>query len=343
MWQSCHRLLTGVGESVLRVTGLMLVGLLLVLMSIPLPALAEKRIALLIGNQAYATDVGPLKNPLNDIHLVGAALAKVGFEVMAPVQDANRGRILYAAHDFAGRLQAAGPEAIGFFYYSGHGVALDGDNFLIPINVKSTARRELDVEGIKLSDIINILNDRAPRAVHFIVFDACRNNLGGARGAKGFIPIDACMLIAFSTAPGTTASDQGDNSGPYAQALAIQLVRPGNHSDLFFEVRKRVADITAQEQIPWTMDGLMRRVHFGGLAVGPPPQPMSPGPLYTPSPPPQPPLAKPVPAPTAPQPAKPRSDASIECSRRADSLSLHGKERYDFRAKCFQEFREKSQ
>jgi len=164
-----------------------------VLLAALLPSLAraEARIALLIGNQGYATDVGPLKNPLNDIRLVGAALAKVGFEVMAPVQDANRGSILYAAHDFAGRLQAAGPEAVGFFYYSGHGVALDGDNFLIPINVKSTTRRELDVEGIKLSDIINILNDRAPQAVHFIVFDACRNNLGGVRGAKGFIPVDA--------------------------------------------------------------------------------------------------------------------------------------------------------
>src|SRR5215831_16535775 len=82
-------------------------------------AQAEPRIAMLIGNQDYATDVGPLKNPLNDIRLVGAALAKVGFEVMTSVQDANRGRILYAAHDFAGRLQAAGPEAVGFFYYSG--------------------------------------------------------------------------------------------------------------------------------------------------------------------------------------------------------------------------------
>jgi uncharacterized caspase-like protein len=299
---------------------------------------AETRIALLIGNQGYATDVGPLKNPLNDIRLVGAALAKVGFDVMTLVQDANRGRILYAAHDFAGRLQAAGPEAVGFFYYSGHGVALDGDNFLIPINVKSTTRRELDVEGIKLSDIINILNDRAPQAVHFIVFDACRNNLGGVRGAKGFIPVDAKpgMLIAFSTAPGTTASDQGENSGPYAQALAIQLVRPGNHSDLFFEVRKRVADITAREQIPWTMDGLMRRVNFGvngGIPAGPPPRPVTPAPEYAPSP--QPPVAIPEPA--------IRSEMSILCSRRADALGLHSEARKEFRAKCFEEFRAKSQ
>jgi len=103
--------------------------------------------------------------------------------------------------------------------------------------------------------------------VHFIVFDACRNNLGGIRGAKGFVPVaeKPGMLIAFSTAPGAAASDEGKDSGPYAAALATELVQPGlNHGDMFFEVRTRVARSTAQEQIPWTQDGLMRRVHFGG-------------------------------------------------------------------------------
>jgi uncharacterized caspase-like protein len=102
-----------------------------------LPAAAfaqtEKRIALLIGNQGYPAEVGPLKNPHKDIRLVGAALAKVGFEVLASVQDASHDQILYATHDFADRLRAAGPNAVGFLYYSGHGVAVGGDNFLIPV------------------------------------------------------------------------------------------------------------------------------------------------------------------------------------------------------------------
>jgi len=83
---------------------------------------------------------------------------KVGFQVLAPVKDASRDQILYAAHDFADRPHAAGPDAVGFLYYSGHGVAVGGDNFLIPINVKSTTRRDLDVEGIKLTGILTILN-----------------------------------------------------------------------------------------------------------------------------------------------------------------------------------------
>jgi carboxyl-terminal processing protease len=234
---------------------------------LPAHARAEARIALLIGNQGYATEVGPLKNPYRDVAIVGAALAKVGFEILAPVRDANRDQILFAAHDFADRLHAAGPDAVGFFYYSGHGVAVGGDNFLIPVNVRSTTRRDLDVSGVKLAEIITILNESAPQAVHFIVFDACRNNLGGVRGAKGFVPVaeKPGMLIAFSTAPGATASDTGMDSGPYAAALAAELLEPGlSHSDMFFEVRTRVAASTAQEQIPWTQDGLMRRVQFGG-------------------------------------------------------------------------------
>jgi formylglycine-generating enzyme required for sulfatase activity len=245
---------------------------LLLVVLFPSGVLAEKRIALVIGNQGYATDVGPLKNPHKDIFILGAALARVGFEILAPLRDATRDQILYAVHDMADRLRAAGPDAVGFFYYSGHGVAVDGDNFLIPVNVRSTTRRDLDVGGIKLTEIVAILNESAPQAVHFIVFDACRNNLGGIRGARGFVPVaeKPGMLIAFSTAPGATASDDGKDSGPYAAALAAELVEPGlNHSDMFFEVRTRVAASTAQEQIPWTQDGLMRRVHFGGEVANP--------------------------------------------------------------------------
>ena len=93
-------------------------------------------------------------------------------------------KILCAAHDFADRLHSAGPDAVGFLYYSGHGVAVGGDNFLIPVNAKSTTRRDLDVGDIKLTEIIAILNESSPQAVHFIVFDACRSNLGGIGGAK---------------------------------------------------------------------------------------------------------------------------------------------------------------
>jgi len=265
--------------SPLRALAAWALGLLLA----PLSSEAQepKRLALLIANQSYVAEVGPLKNPRNDIRHVGAALAQAGFDLGAPLTDATREQTLAGLHEFADRLAAAGPGVIGFLYYSGHGVAIGGDNVLVPVNVKSTSTRELEISGVKLVDITTTLSERAPHAVHFIVFDACRNNLAGTRGAKGFVPVAERpgMLIAFSTAPGSTASDEGEGGGPYAAALAAEMTVPGrNHDDMFFEVRRRVAQTTRQEQVPWTQDGLLRHVHFGGQAI------QAPGPHADPSP-----------------------------------------------------------
>src|SRR5438874_2597374 len=89
---------------------------------------AEKRVALLIGNQAYKPSVGVLVNPLNDIRIVGDALKAVGFEVLKPTENAKRAGMLRAINDFASRLKAAGEGAVGFLYYSGHGIASLGEN-----------------------------------------------------------------------------------------------------------------------------------------------------------------------------------------------------------------------
>ena len=98
-------------------------------------ALADKRIALLIGNKDYKPGVGALGNPLNDVRVIGDALKAVGFEVLLPVHNARRAEMLLAIHAFAARLKTAGPNAVGFLYYSGHGIASAGENYLIPIDV----------------------------------------------------------------------------------------------------------------------------------------------------------------------------------------------------------------
>lgn len=157
--------------------------------------------------------------------------------------------MLIAVHEFADKLKAAAPDAIGFLYYAGHGVAVGNDNVVVPVNVQGTSRRELEISGVRLGETIGILNEGAPQAVHFVVFDACRN-LAGGRGTRGFVPVAERpgMLIAFSTAPNTAASDgEGKSSGPYAAALASELVAPGRyHGDMFFEVRTKVANATRQ-------------------------------------------------------------------------------------------------
>ena len=238
------------------------------------PALAKKRVALLIGNAGYKAEVGPLRNPHNDIELVGDALQRVGFDVMQPIKDATRTDILVAVHAFAEKLKSAGSDAVGFFYYSGHGVASSGENFIVPVEVGQVSRLRMSLGGVRQSELIKILREIAPQAAHYLVFDACRNNLGGSRGGKGFVPIkqESGLLIAFATAPGQLASDLGERGGPYAKALAAEIVRPGIPDLLMFHrVRVAVSKATAGGQIPWTMDGIQRpqRLMLGGAK--PPP------------------------------------------------------------------------
>jgi len=240
------------------------------------PATAEKRIALVIGNKDYPQAVGPLKNPHKDIAVVAKALTKVGFAVMPEVKNATREQLLIAVHEFADNLKTAGADAIGFVYYSGHGLALAGQNYLVPVDVDEPNARMLSIRGITQEEVIGILENAAPQAVHYLVFDACRNNLGGWRGAKGFVPERQRngIMIAFSTAPGMTASDEGPFGGPYATALAAELVKPGQ-SDLymFHKVRVAVDRKTNGDQVPWIEDGIRRRdrIMFGGKSTIVPP------------------------------------------------------------------------
>src|SRR5262245_23288538 len=232
-------------------------------------ALAEKRIALLIGNRDYKPGVGALVNPVNDILLVGDALKAVGFEVLRPAQNAKRADMLIAIHDFASKLKSAGVDPVGFLYYSGHGIASAGENYLIPVDVDEPSTMLLSVQGVKQSEVLAILRNEAPNAAHYLVLDACRNTLQGARGGKGFVPVgqQSGVLVAFAAEPGKTASDTGAGSGPYAAALAAELVKPGQNDLLMFHrVRVAVMDKTSGDQVPWTEDGIQRRerVLLGG-------------------------------------------------------------------------------
>ena len=228
---------------------------------------ARERLALLIGNAGYVDAVGPLANPHHDIEHVGQALKSAGFDILPRIRDATREQMLTSVYDLAERLEKAGPGAIGFFYYSGHGASAtsQGPNYLIPIDAKKMSRRAMRASGVGLNDLIDILERAAPNASKFIVFDACRNELRGSKGSKGFVPVQqrAGSLIAFATALGETAADGHERVGPYARALAQQIAVPGqDHLSLFFEVRRSVSKATQGDQIPWTRDGLLQRVVF---------------------------------------------------------------------------------
>jgi hypothetical protein len=152
---------------------------------------------------------------------------------------------------------------------------------LIPTDVDEPSTVLLSIQGVKQSEVLGILRGEAPNAAHYLVLDACRHTLRGARGGKGFVPVgqQSGVLVAFAAEPGKTASDIGEGSGPYAAALATELVKPGQ-SDLimFHRVRVAVMDKTKGDQVPWTEDGIQRRerVLFGGEVKAPPSSQVSP-------------------------------------------------------------------
>src|SRR5262245_17520451 len=191
--------------------------------------------------------------------------------------------MLIAIYAFAKKLNAAGPDAVGFLYYSGHGIASAGENYLIPTDVDQPSTVQLSVQGVKQSEVLAILRGEAPNAAHYLVLDACRSTLQSVRGGKGFLPAgqQSGVLVAFAAEPGKTASDLGRESGPYASALAAELVKPGQNDLLMFHnVRVAVIQKTGGDQVPWTEDGIQRpqRVMFGGetkaAPAAPPSQPV---------------------------------------------------------------------
>ncbi len=210
-------------------------------------AQAEPRLALLIGNQDYAAKVGPLKNPLRDIELVGAALEKLGFTV-TKLANASKAQMDEAIRRHADQVRRAGPGAVSFFYYSGHGAVNPETNvnYLVPADLDSAESDALWYRSVEQPYLIELLSQRAKNATHFIVFDACRNelNIGGEAGKglgadKGFVPVGdvSGILIAYATAQKKTAAD----TGVFARILAEELVKPGVEAfAVFREVQVRV-------------------------------------------------------------------------------------------------------
>jgi len=252
-------------------------------------ALAEKRVALLIGNQNYTSEIGRLTNPHNDIALLESALKRLGFEVTT-VRDAGLAALHQAVNGYVRRVRAAGVDAIGFFYYGGHGAADAGTNYLIPVDVISAEEGELWDRSLRLTEITRKLKVEAGNATHFVVFDACRNNLklrkAGSRAlvqSRGFVPAvqESGMLIAYATAEGELASDVGTGAGPYASVLADEVVKPGVEAvTMFRNVQRRVRATVKQE--PYLGFNALGDVYLAGLApdaakpeVVPPPAPPS--------------------------------------------------------------------
>ena len=231
------------------------------LVAIP-SAFAEKRVALVIGNGAYEAS-GALKNPPNDARLMARTLKGVGFDVLEVV-DADQKSMKRAIKAFGDKLEAAGKDAVGLFYYAGHGVQVGGENYLIPIQVDIDDEGDVDIEAVAARSVQATMAHAGNR-LNIIVMDACRNNpfkRGFRSAVRGLARMDATKgtLIAYATAPGDVAADGvGDNS-PYTEALSGALATPGLTVErVFKEVRNRVVAETQNRQVPWEASSLTGR------------------------------------------------------------------------------------
>lgn len=186
---------------------------------------AERRVALVIANSAYA-QIDPLKNPVNDGKLVSDALKKAGFTVDLR-DNLNLSQFMHALRDFRGQADGAD---VALIYYAGHGAQADGQNYLIPTDAEMAAERDLRLEGVDMEFFMTILGGAKLRVA---VIDACRNNPFKSAAAvttvtSGLAQVDVDdVLVIFSAAPGKTASDGGGANSPFAEALAKRIPEPG--------------------------------------------------------------------------------------------------------------------
>ena len=242
----------------------------------------EGRVALVIGNSAYQ-HTAKLINPRNDATDMAAALKKLGFEVFEGV-DLDKAGMDRTIRSFAESLAGA---KLGVFFYAGHGLQVDGHNYLVPIDARLASASGLDFEMVRL-DLVQRSMERETGA-NVLFLDACRDNplarnLARALGTRsagigrGLAAVESGegTLVAFSTQPGNVAFDGEGRNSPFAAALVKHISTPGEDlSSILIGVRNDVMTATKRRQVPWDHSALTARVYFAAL-----PAPRPSGPTY---------------------------------------------------------------
>ncbi len=176
---------------------------------------AAERFALVIGNGGYKT--AALANPPNDAALTASAMRDAGFNVTTVV-DADQTKMKQVIRAFSERVRSAGPDSVAAFYYAGHGVQVDGKNYLIPVNATISAKPDLEYETIEAQWVLDMVG-ASGAGLSIIILDACRDNpfrsftRSNSRGlARMDVPRGA--LLSYSTAPSDVAADGSGKKQP---------------------------------------------------------------------------------------------------------------------------------
>ena len=230
----------------------------------------QGRTALIIGNGGYSDS--PLKNPPNDAGDMAQALKTLGFEVLS-YTNLDQNGMKRAIRDFGAKLRAK--NGVGLFYYAGHGVQVKGVNYLIPVGAKVDTEEEVEYESVEVGLVLAQM-ESAKNNMNIVILDACRNNpfARSFRSAdKGLASIDAPSgtLLAYSTAPGSVASDGTDRNGLYTQELLKNLqIADLTIEDVFKRVRAEVQKKTQGRQTPWESSSLVNDFYFASTGKNKP-------------------------------------------------------------------------
>lgn len=233
------------------------------LLLLPAASLAETRLGLVISQTDYAGDLSRVASAGQEADTIAAALMETGFDVTR-AHDLNKRDLATTLNAFRRKVDMAGPDAVAFVYYTGHGAQHpeSGDSYLLGVDAELVAASDLAFYGLDMQTQRDGFAATGARAV-FLVFDACRNVPGFSgykAGVKGLSRVEARpdMLIAYATGLDDVAKE-----GVYAPVLAEEIRRPGQKAeDAFAAAQRRVAGRTNRSQLPWTNNLLYNEFCF---------------------------------------------------------------------------------
>ena len=248
------------------------------------PGKLGRRVALVIGNADY-TSAGRLKNPVHDANIMAATLRAVGFETVTIANDATREKMADALRAFSGEAKQADWAVV---YYSGHGMEVNGTNYLVPVDARISGGRSPSSEAVSLDQVIAAA--QGARKLRLVLLDACRNNpfvpqmrptassdaraavastavgmVGdrSAGGGLGAVTVSGATLVVYAAKHGRTALDGQGRNSPFAIAMVQRLATPNVEiNKLFRLVRDDVMEATAGRQEPYTYGSLPGREDF---------------------------------------------------------------------------------
>jgi formylglycine-generating enzyme required for sulfatase activity len=225
------------------------------------PDQPEKRTALVLGNGAYAS--APLRNPVNDAQAMAGALKDLGFDVTLR-QNLNQKEMKKEIQALGQKLQKGG---VGLFYFAGHGVQVNGHNYLLPVGASIEHENQVEYEAVDMGAVLSEM-DYARNRLNIVILDACRDNpfaRSFRSASQGLASVNAPSgtLISFATAPGSVANDGQGENGVFTGELVKAMTQPGlKIEDVFKQVRSAVREATRGKQVPWESSSMEGDFYF---------------------------------------------------------------------------------